>query len=185
MVAISRSLSEGSFLNLFTPTFLSTCQRRHLALNDFHLDRARPGPRVLISEQRHRSDGARPMAVLACLLKDGRNILVERDRGLGGQRDRTTAEEDCDETGLDHRYLPKPGASTDSNILLRNSFQWNQSAPWVYCTIHAPLFAVRSLPDREDRHCRWDCIKHGGDHATGSGMARCFRKSGCHSRNRL
>src|SRR5215467_13749240 len=54
------------------------------------------------------------------------------------------------------------GAPTDSNILLRNFFQWNRSAPWVYCTIHAPVIAVRSLPDREDRHCRWNCIKHGG-----------------------
>ena len=29
-----------------------------------------------------------------------------------------------------------------------------------------------------------DCIKGGGDHMTGSAIARCFRKSGCHSRNR-
>src|SRR5262245_18475285 len=29
-----------------------------------------------------------------------------------------------------------------------------------------------------------DCIKHGGDQTTDSGIARCFRKSGCHSRNR-
>jgi hypothetical protein len=49
------------------------------------------------------------MAVLACPLEDGRNILVEGDGGLGGKRDRATAEESCDETGLDHRYLPKPG----------------------------------------------------------------------------
>src|SRR5215472_14088137 len=36
------------------------------------------------------------------------------------------------------------GASTDSNILLRNFFQWNPSASWFYCPVHSRLVAAQS-----------------------------------------
>ncbi len=56
--------------------------RRHRALRHLRRDGARPGARVLVGEQRHRRDLARPMADGAVLEEDRRDVLVERGLGL-------------------------------------------------------------------------------------------------------
>ena len=55
--------------------------RRHLPRLDALLDRARPGTRVLVGQQRHRRDRARPVAVLAGFLEDRRDVPGERHLG--------------------------------------------------------------------------------------------------------
>ncbi len=52
---------------------------RHLAAQHRGPDRLRPGPRALISQQRHRADLARTMAGLAVLLQDRQDILIKGD----------------------------------------------------------------------------------------------------------
>jgi hypothetical protein len=41
---------------------------------------------------------------------------------------------------------------------------------------------VLSIPFLNETKGVWDCIKGGGAQAAGNGIARSFRKSGCHSR---
>ncbi|PYU21824.1 MAG: hypothetical protein DMG32_19580 [Acidobacteria bacterium] len=55
--------------------------RRHQATPDSFLNRASPGPRVLISQQRHRSNRSGTMAGLAGALQDGSHVFAECDRG--------------------------------------------------------------------------------------------------------
>ena len=52
--------------------------RRHRALGDLLLDRSRPGPDVLVREQRHRRHLPGAMAALTRLLQDRRDVLRER-----------------------------------------------------------------------------------------------------------
>ena len=51
---------------------------RHLAGLHLRLDRSRPRPRVLITDQRHRRDRAGPMAVLAGALEYRGHVFGER-----------------------------------------------------------------------------------------------------------
>ena len=51
---------------------------RHLARLDAGLDRTRPRPALLERPQRHRRDRAGPMAALALLLEDRRNVFRKR-----------------------------------------------------------------------------------------------------------
>src|ERR1700730_14687902 len=53
--------------------------RRHQATHDSFLNRAGPGPRVLISQQRHRSNRSGTMARLTGALQDGNHVLAKRD----------------------------------------------------------------------------------------------------------
>src|SRR5207248_11762284 len=55
--------------------------RRHQTTRDSFLNRASPGPRLLISQQRHRSNRSWTMAGLTGTLQDGSDILAECDRG--------------------------------------------------------------------------------------------------------
>ena len=64
---------------------------RHLAREDFLLDRLGPRPRFFISQQRHGRERVRPMAGLAAVLKDGRDVFGKRDLALGHRRDRDKA----------------------------------------------------------------------------------------------
>src|SRR6516164_2833564 len=58
---------------------------RHLSLDHRSLDGLGPRTRVLIGEKRHRGNLPRPMAALAVLLKDRKDVLVEGNRrGLIG-----------------------------------------------------------------------------------------------------
>ena len=52
--------------------------RRHLLVGDRGFDRARPRPRLLVGQERHRRDFARPMAGLTVLLQHRQHVLVER-----------------------------------------------------------------------------------------------------------
>src|SRR5262249_2899653 len=49
--------------------------RRHRPISDLLLYRTRPGPRVLISQQRHRRDLAGPMALHAVVEEDWRDVF--------------------------------------------------------------------------------------------------------------
>ena len=80
MVAISASVSDGSSLNLVMPTWRSMYHGGISRVDDLLLDRARPRPRVLVGQQRHRRDRARAMAVLTGALQDRRDVLAEGDR---------------------------------------------------------------------------------------------------------
>src|SRR2546426_3490832 len=51
---------------------------RHLPSHPFPLDRLRPRPYLIISQQRHRRDGALTVTDLAMILKNWRDILRER-----------------------------------------------------------------------------------------------------------
>ena len=64
--------------------------RRHLAQRGPVPDRAGPGTRLLVREERHRRHRVRPMAVLAGALQDGRDVPRERHlrAGLGRARRR-------------------------------------------------------------------------------------------------
>ena len=57
--------------------------RRHRALHDVVLDRTRPGSGVLIGNERHRRDLARPVTGRAVLVKDRRDVLGEGHRRSG------------------------------------------------------------------------------------------------------
>ena len=67
--------------------------RWHLPLDHLFLDRPRPGPGVLIGQQRHGSDRARAMAVLAFPLEDRRDVFVKGDSGIGGKAETGTGEQ--------------------------------------------------------------------------------------------
>ena len=82
MVAISSSVSDRSLLKCWMPTFLSMNHGGISRSDDLLLDRPCPGPRLLVRQQRHRRDAPRPMADLAVLLEDGRDVFRERDLGL-------------------------------------------------------------------------------------------------------
>src|SRR5204863_5516935 len=62
---------------------------RHLARGDAQLDRSRPGTRLVKGLQRHRRDGIRPMARVAFVLENWRDVLGRRHRligpGVGGR----------------------------------------------------------------------------------------------------
>ena len=49
------------------------------------LDGPRPGPRLLVRQERHRRDRVGPMALLAAPLEDGCDVLRERHLGLAGR----------------------------------------------------------------------------------------------------
>src|SRR5438046_8488175 len=67
--------------------------RRHFPRRYSGLDRFCPRPRLLISNERHRGDLARPMAALAVLLQNRKYVLRESNwRGLFG----------CDSGGRQH-----------------------------------------------------------------------------------
>ena len=61
--------------------------RRHLAVADARLDRARPRPRLGEGHERHRRHRVGPVTGLALLLEDRRDVLGERRRlrGVGGR----------------------------------------------------------------------------------------------------
>ena len=52
--------------------------RRHVARFDLALDRPRPRPGVLVGQERHRRNRARPVAPLTGALQDGRDVFGER-----------------------------------------------------------------------------------------------------------
>ena len=56
--------------------------RRHVPVADFVADRLRPGPRILVGQQRHRRDFAGPVAARAVLEDDRRDVLAERRHAL-------------------------------------------------------------------------------------------------------
>ena len=60
--------------------------RWHLAVLHARFDRARPGTRVLVGDERHGRAGAGMMAVLALGLEDRRDVFRERHRRVGGPR---------------------------------------------------------------------------------------------------
>ena len=51
--------------------------RRHLARDDFGLDRADPGPHFLVRHERHGRHLARPVALRALLVQDRSNLFPE------------------------------------------------------------------------------------------------------------
>ena len=57
--------------------------RRHLPLHDHILDPPRIPPRILISHERHRSDGALLVADLTVFLEDRSDVCGERQLGIG------------------------------------------------------------------------------------------------------
>lgn len=61
---------------------------RHLLGDDSGLDRLGPGARLLVGQQRHGGDFAWPMALLAVLLEDGKNVFIEGDRGIRSSQGR-------------------------------------------------------------------------------------------------
>ena len=71
--------------------------RRHLAGHHLVLDRARPGPHVLVGDERHRRDLAGPMADDAVLVEDRRDVLRERRRLRPRRRGRADCREDDDD----------------------------------------------------------------------------------------
>ena len=84
--------------------------RRHLARGHARPDRARPRPRVVVGDQRHRADAARAMAHLTLVLEDRRDVLAERHLGARGalcarRIRRRYGEASCE--GPDANHLPK------------------------------------------------------------------------------
>ena len=61
--------------------------RRHLAGDDAVADGPRPGPRLLVGQQRHRGAGARPVALLARALQQGQHVAGEGGAVLGLARE--------------------------------------------------------------------------------------------------
>ena len=84
--------------------------RRHLPRLDPRLDRARPGPRLLVGDQRHRGHAAHPVAGLALLLQDGRDVPGESHVGRGRLRRRSRRGQH-DESAEQHSKAdpPPPG----------------------------------------------------------------------------
>ena len=70
------------FLEVLDADVLFDEPGRHLAQCRLVLHRARPGPRVLVRQQRHRRERSRPVAVLAGALQDWGYVLRERDACL-------------------------------------------------------------------------------------------------------
>ena len=101
----ARRSSERSFLNFWMPTVAIDLPRRHLPIGDARLDRARPRPRFGEGHQRHRRDRIGPVAGLALLLEDRRDVLGERRRlrrvGGRGRRRRAAAQRSTPCTDLD------------------------------------------------------------------------------------
>ena len=96
--------------------------RRHLARDDLLLDRPGPGPRLLVGQQRHRRDAARPMARLAVLLEDGRDVFREGDLAAGlaptgpPSSGRGNRDDHASDTGRMNR-IPLPPGKTGGPIL--------------------------------------------------------------------
>ena len=108
MVSICLSLSERSFLKLCTPTRLVDVPGRHLVIGDARADRARPRPRLCVGDERHRRDRIGPVARLALVLEDRRDVLREgrrrRRRGLRAARADASASSATDHDRADeHR----------------------------------------------------------------------------------
>ena len=87
----------------------------HLPRDDLFLDRPRPGPRLLVRGERHRSHLAVPMAAGAVVENDRRHVGVEGRHpfGLGGTRprrhgcrDQPRQPDDCPQAL--HRSPPRP-----------------------------------------------------------------------------
>src|SRR5206468_931621 len=84
---------------------------RHLALRHLVFHRARPRPRVLVRQERHRRDRIGTMALRAGTLQDRRDILGERHLTRGsrplrrniriGAYDCNPAREQADQPGTD------------------------------------------------------------------------------------
>ena len=67
-------------LELLNADRLVEMPRRHLARLDAGRDRLRPGPRFLVRDERHRRNRIGPMARLALLLEDRRDVFGEGRR---------------------------------------------------------------------------------------------------------
>src|SRR2546428_2401015 len=72
---------RGIVLELRDADVLVDVPRRHLTIGDLLPNRSRPGPHVLVGQQRHRRNRTGTMAGLTRALQDGRYVL--RKRGLG------------------------------------------------------------------------------------------------------
>ena len=82
-------VSERSIVLVVTdPDGLVEMPRRHVAVDDALLDRARPRPNFVVRRQRHRDRRAGMVARLTRLLKDRRDVFAERWRSRGRHRAR-------------------------------------------------------------------------------------------------
>ena len=73
---------RGIVLELRDADVLVDVPRRHLTIGHPLPNRSRPGPHVLVRQQRHRRDRTGTMAGLTRALQDGRHILREGRLGL-------------------------------------------------------------------------------------------------------
>jgi len=73
--ALAVQLAEATDIIVAKADRLVAVLRDHALANGLH-----PGPRLLISDQRHRRHRSGAMTALALVLKDGRDILGERNR---------------------------------------------------------------------------------------------------------
>ena len=91
--------------------------RRHLAVRDLRADRLRPRARVLVGDQRHRRDFARPMAADAAGVEDRRDVTREGRRLRRGRRTQSETPEDQE----DARHVPSFRAYHTGDRGLRHS----------------------------------------------------------------
>ena len=163
MFAISASLSERSSLNLLDADVPLDEPRRHVARRRPAFDRARPRPRLLVGEQRHRRHRPWPMAALAGPLKDGRDVLGERRAraGLSGRGDRRCrAEEACCQPPGPHarrRPTPTPCSTHVAPPSRARRFTADSRVSWTYGSAAVWPGGPRPPPCTRRRSTRCTC----------------------------